>query len=114
MDTYRKEQLQYAGIDADGLLERFMGSDALAERFLKQFPSDDNMRQLTAALEAGDNQAALTAAHTLKGLCGNLSMNRLYELLTRQVAAMRADDWQSANALIPEITQAYRQVIQAL
>ena len=114
MDAYRKEQLRRAGIDADGLLERFMGSEALAERFLKQFPSDCNMQQLTAALAAGDNQAALTAAHTLKGVCGNLSMNRLYELLTRQVAAMRADDWQGANALMPEITQAYRQVIQLL
>ena len=72
------------------------------------------MQQLTAALVAGDNQAALTAAHTRKGVCGNLSMSRLYNLLTRQVAAMRADDWQSAADLMPEITQAYRHVIQAL
>lgn len=114
MDAYRKAQLQQAGIDADGMLERFMGNEVLVERFLKQFLSDGNMQQLTAALAAGDNQAALTAAHTLKGVCGNLSMSRLYNLLTRQVAAMRADDWQSAADLMPEITQAYHHVIQAL
>ncbi len=114
MDAYRKVQLQQAGIDVDGMLERFMGNDSLAERFLKQFPSDENMQRLMAALAADDNSAALTAAHTLKGVCGNLSMSRLYSLLTRQVAAMRADDWQGAAALMPEIIQAYHQVIQAL
>lgn len=114
MDAYRKEQLQLAGIDIDSMLERFMGNEPLAERFLKQFISDDNMQHLTAAIASGDTHAALTAAHTLKGVCGNLSMTRLYALLTRQVAAMRADDWQGAGALMPEITEAYHQVIQAL
>ena len=35
MDALKKERLAAAGIDVDGALERFMGNDALLERFLK-------------------------------------------------------------------------------
>ena len=48
-------------------------------------------------MATGDKDAALAASHTLKGVCGNLSMTALFDLLTRQVAAFRAGDWEGAG-----------------
>lgn len=114
METLQKERLTAAGIDVDGALERFMGNDALLERFLKKFLADGNYAALSAAVAAGDAAAALTASHTLKGVCGNLSMPELFRLLTCQVEALRAGDWARAESLMPEIDRAYGTVTRAI
>ena len=54
MDTSVREKLESAGIDVAGALERFMGNDALLERFLKKFPDDPNYGKLRAAIENQD------------------------------------------------------------
>lgn len=107
MDSVRRQRLMDAGIDVDSALGRFMNNEALLEKFLAKFPADPNHGRLVAAIAAGDREAALTAAHTMKGVCGNLSMPALFELLTRQVAAFRADDWDGAVAMMPELDRMY-------
>ena len=109
-----KTQLIKAGIDVNSALERFMGNEALLERFLKKFPQDENYQKLCAAMEASDWEAALTAAHTLKGICGNLSIAPLFDLLAIQVAAFRADDWHSAKKIMPQISGAYTAAADAI
>lgn len=52
-------------------------SDALIQRFVLKFLSDGSYNALCEAVQAGDNQAAFMAAHTLKGVCQNLSFDRL-------------------------------------
>ena len=66
------------------------------------------------AVAAGDWDKALTASHTLKGMCGNLSMTVLYDLFTRQVALLRASDTAGAAALMPEIEAACRKAAAAI
>ena len=114
MDTLKKERLISAGIDVDGVLERFMGNESLLERMLKKFVSDGNYARLLTAVEQKDPEEALRASHTLKGLCGNLSMTALLPLFTRQVELFRAGDPEGAYALLPEITSAYLRVIEAI
>ena len=114
MDALKKERLAAAGIDVDGALERFMGNDALLQRFLGKFLTDPNYAALAAAVEAGDLKGALTASHTLKGVCGNLSMPELFRLLTCQVEALRANDWNRAASLMPDISRAYGTVVRAI
>ncbi len=114
MDAIKKQALAAAGIEADSALERFMGNEALLARFMKKFLEDTNYRQLAAALEEGNMEAALRTSHTLKGVCGNLSMFLLFDLLTRQVAALRAGNSEEALALMPEITAAYEQACQTI
>ena len=63
-----KTQLIKAGVDVNSVLERFMGNEALLERFLKKFPQDENYQKLCSAMEARDLDAAITASHTLKGV----------------------------------------------
>ena len=106
MEAVRRQELLAGGIDVDGALERFMGSEALLERFLGKFLQDANYEALEQAVARGDWEEALRASHTLKGVCGNLSMTVLYDLFTRQVAAIRAGDMAGAAALMEEIAPA--------
>lgn len=114
MDKQSRDLLRQAGIDVDDALGRFMGNEGLLARFLGQFPDDPNYRALVEAVAGGDRAGALTAAHTLKGLCDNLSMTVLYDLFTQQVALLRAEDWQGACALMPGISAAYRTAVDAI
>lgn len=107
MQELMRKKLEEAGIDVSGALERFMGNDALLERFLKKFLNDTNYEKLTSAVSAGNQEDALTAAHTLKGVAGNLSMTGLFDLLNTQVTAFRDGDWDKAVNLMPEISKNY-------
>lgn len=110
MTPERRKQLEAAGIDIESALERMMGSVALLERLLGKFLDDPQYPALRAALEAGDMERAVSAAHTLKGVCGNLSMTGLYGLFTRQVDALRAGDLPLAQGIMAEIAPVYEQV----
>ena len=114
MQALMKERLEAAGIDVAAALERFMGNEALLERFLKKFLTDTNYEKLAAAIGAGQKEDALAAAHTLKGVSGNLAMTELYDLLTAQVAALRAGDWDKAVKLRPDISKSYDIISAAL
>ena len=114
MDSQIKAGLMAAGMDVDEALERFMGSEAMFSRFLKKFPADQGFATLTAALEAGDHEGAVNAAHTLKGLCGNLSIKPLFTGFDRQVSLMRAGDWDAAAAMMPQLTEDYNRALEAI
>lgn len=114
MEQNRKKRLEAAGMDVDGVLERLMGNEKLLERFLEKFLENPYYRNLTTAIEANNIQAALDASHALKGICGNLSMRALFDLLTMQVAAFRAENNQKAIDMMPEITEIYEKMIQAI
>lgn len=114
MTPERRDQLEAAGIDIESALERMMGSEALLERMMGKFLDDPQYPALRAALEAGDVERAVSAAHTLKGVCGNLSMTELYGLFTRQVDALRAGDLPLARGIMAEIAPVYEQVTAAI
>lgn len=106
--------LEAAGIQAEEALERFMGNRALLERFLKKFPEDTNYGALCRALDAGDTEGAFRTAHTLKGVCGNLSMGPLFALVSQQTEDLRQGDLAAGAARLPEITRAYEAVCNAI
>lgn len=114
MEDAMRTELIEAGIDVDEVLERFMNNEGLLKRFLKKFLEDPNYRNLQSALERKDMDTAATAAHTLKGVCGNLSMTELFMLLTRQVDLLRRGDWEEARALMIQIAPAYEKVCRGI
>lgn len=114
MDNERKQRLADVGIDVDDALNRFMGNESMFERFLGKFTADANYQKLLDALDAHDEEAALAASHTLKGVCGNLSMTKLFELLTDQVKAFRDGDFDGAAAMMDKITAVYNDITAAI
>ena len=100
-----------AGIDYDEGVARFVGNAQMYERFLKEFLSDPTFDALAEAMERRDIPAAFAAAHTLKGLTGNLSLDRLYEKLVTLTNALRGGgDLPLAESLFPAVRDDYRQV----
>ena len=114
MTPLEKERLTAAGIDVGDVLARFMNNESLLLRFLIRFPEDKNYASLLQALGEGDAERAFTAAHTLKGVAGNLSMRALYDTVSAMVERLRASDLEGARLLLGELENRYGQVTQAL
>lgn len=114
MTDHGLADLAAAGIQVEEALERFLGNRALLERFLKKFPEDTNYGALCQALAAGDTEGAFRAAHTLKGVCGNLSMGTLFTLVSAQTEDLRRGDLAAGAAKLPEVTRAYEAVCDAI
>lgn len=106
--------LKQAGIDTDSAVKRFMGNEALYAKMLKKFLEEPTYENLVRAVSEGNGKAALEASHTLKGICGNLAMDKLYELFTQQVVLMRADKWDEAYGMMAEITENYTKITETL
>lgn len=97
------DRLRAGNVDVETALRRFSGNEAMYVRYLLRFPDDENLPLLEAAVAAGDAEAARQAAHTLKGLSGNLGLTKLYEESTAMCALYRAGEAQAADAHLPAL-----------
>lgn len=68
---------QQIGANYKDLVVR-LGSEAFAKLFAKKFLEDDSFATLKEGLEKQDAEVAFRAAHTLKGVAQNLSLDNLY------------------------------------
>lgn len=114
INSEAKLHLVAAGINVDSAMARFLNNAALMEKFLRRFPNDSNYSLLCQAMAQGDADAAFTAAHTLKGVAGNLSLDRLFAATSAVVESLRGKDLAMAEQQMPPLHQAYREVIEAL
>lgn len=114
MEEAAKRRLEAAGIDVDDALGRFLQNEALMMKFLGRFPADTSFSRLQEAMAHGDAAQAFEAAHTLKGVAGNLSLKRLYEALTPMVEELRAGDLAAAAARMDEAELWYSRVVEAI
>lgn len=91
MGAFQKAFEDY-GADYTTTLSRFMGNEATYLKFLRMFFEDPSLRKLGAALETGDLSAAFDAAHTLKGVAGNMGLTPLYDAVCKIVEPLRAGE----------------------
>jgi HPt (histidine-containing phosphotransfer) domain-containing protein len=80
MTDEQREKIKGAGYDYQASIERFMNKEDLYLKFLLKFLADKQFDNLKAALEADDAEAGYTAAHTLKGVAGNLGITPVFSL----------------------------------
>ena len=114
MDEAAKSLLTDAGIDLEDALARFMGSEELLMKFLLRFPDDENYAILNRAMEQGDLTEAFRAAHSLKGVTGNLSMGPLYRAVCELVEVLRRGDPVAGAERMTAVRAAYEPVAAAL
>ena len=114
MEQAKKAKLEAAGIDVEEALQRFLGNEELFLKFLGRFPQDENYRILWHEVEEEHWDMAVNAAHTLKGVTGNLSITPLYQLFSAQVEAFRGGHPQEAVAMMDEIGRVYQRISQAI
>lgn len=103
------------GIDYNEGVRRFSGNAAIYEKFLFKFLDDMTFEELDEAMQNHDYGTAFSAAHTLKGVTGNLSMNRLYQELVAFVEMLRnSTDLESAIAYYPKIKKTHLDLVSQL
>ena len=85
-----KDKIEAYGGDYEGTKARFIGNEAMYRKILGMLFKDENLQKLGDALEGGDMQAAFEAAHTLKGVVGNMGLTPLYEAVCAIVEPLRA------------------------
>lgn len=114
MHSSRKTQLEKGGIDVNDALERFMGNDALLERFLKKFLSEKSYEGLVRAIEENDPETARVSAHSLKSVCGTIGCTAMRQLVLKQEQLIKNGQWDQAVALMPEISENYQSICAVL
>lgn len=91
--------------------KRFGGKAELYEKYLGKFPEDRNYADMVAAYENGEYEAAFRYAHALKGLAGNLSLNKLYEQIVPLVEAFRAGQAPASETIVDAVRESYRKTV---
>ena len=91
-------------------------SEALIQRFTLKFLEDQSYLQLKQALENKNYEDAFSSVHTLKGVCQNLSFDRLYEVSNDLTELLR--DRIGEKPGIPEamekVTEVYEMTIEEI
>ena len=84
-ECYEKMGGSYADVIARLSIPR------IVEKFIGKFLEDDSFDVLCRQMECGNRAEAFRAAHTLKGVCANLSFSRLWDSAARLTEELRTE-----------------------
>lgn len=105
------EQLGMGYEDVSGRL----GSDALIKKFVIRFLDDASFTRLRDGLQENDGEKAFRAAHTLKGICLNLSFDTLYKPCAEITEALRDGRiTEGCDILFLEVEKEYNRLTKAV
>ena len=77
------------GFDIVSARERFFGKRKMCERYVIRFLEDPNYEEMIKAIREKDTEQAFHYAHTLKGVCANLSLWRMQDAVSGVVEGLR-------------------------
>lgn len=100
-------------IDAADAAGRFMNNEAMYKKFLFRFGDEDGFPSLFDRLENGTAEEAFNAAHTMKGLCANLSLKSINTILVPMTETLRGGDMPE-KAQVEELRRAYEETLEVL
>ncbi|HBA93670.1 MAG TPA: Hpt domain-containing protein [Ruminococcaceae bacterium] len=84
------------------------------KKFLFMFLKDTSFNELESAMKCSDYKSAFRAAHTLKGVCANLGIEKLGKVSSEITEALRAKDNDTADRIFPQVSQYYSKTIDAI
>lgn len=115
-----KEVYEKIGGDYDDVVRRLMG-EKLVRKFLLKFLDDKSYADLERTLSEGDYKEAFRAAqaHTLKGVCQNLSLTSLYQVSSQLTEELRNEDTAvpgnpNISDYMSKVTAEYHKIIEAI
>ncbi len=109
----RKPMSYLEEIDVPSAKERFMNNEALYKRFLLKFPANPVMADLEQHLKDGNVDEAFRDAHTMKGMVGNLSLNKLIGIAAKVTETLRAGK-KPGEEEMDELRTAYNAAVEAV
>ena len=101
------------GGDFNEVLGR-LRSERMIQKFVLKFLNDGSFDNLCAAMDAGNTEEAFRAAHTMKGVCQNLSFTKLGKSSSELTEALRGGFSPEANDLAERVKADYQQTVSAL
>lgn len=108
-----QECYESMGSDFEGVLGR-MGSEAMVKRFALKFLDDPSYSNLVKAMEEQNAEEAFRAAHTLKGICLNLGLDRLYKVSAELTERLRGKELVDYEESYREVQKEYENTINAI
>ena len=93
------------GAETQEGLKRCLNNEDFYLRMVKKMPGDANFQKLYDAMNAGDQDAAFSAAHALKGALGNLALTPIFAPVAELTELLRAHTQQDCAALLETIRQ---------
>ena len=105
----------YAALEGDyqGVLGR-LTSERMVQKFVLKFLNDGSYDLLIRSMAEENWQEAFRAAHTIKGVCQNLSIDKLQASSSRLCEALRGGYTPQADALAEEVRADYAQTAAAI
>ncbi len=97
--------------DYEGVLAR-LRSERMVQKFVLKFLNDKSYELLVTSLEAGNKEEAFRAAHTIKGVCQNLSFTKLYESSSKLTESLRSGA--EADELVRQVEADYKKTVEAI
>lgn len=108
-----KECYEALGGDYEDVVGR-LRSERLIQKFVLKFPEDGSYALLHDSLKAGNVQEAFRAAHTIKGMCQNLSFTKLAESGAALTERLRAGSAEGTEELLSKVDADYRATVEAI
>ncbi|GFI32192.1 MAG: Hpt domain-containing protein [Lachnospiraceae bacterium] len=114
MNQEIKEALAAAGVNMEEALNRLMNNEMLLKRLLLKFKDDKNLAGLEQAVAEKSYEDAFHCAHTLKGVAGNLGMEKIMNADVVVVEKLRSENYEGLEADVANLKEAYTQVMDVI
>jgi len=97
----------------DDVLSR-LRSERMVQKFTLKFLDDPSYQLLVSSMEAENYEDAFRAAHTIKGVCQNLSFTHLTQSSSALTEALRFGVSPDAPALLEQVKEDYQKTVAAI
>ncbi len=101
------------GGDYDDVIVR-LRSEKIVKKFVLKFLEDTSYELLCNSLSNDNYKEAFRAAHTLKGVCQNLSFTKLYNSSNQLTELLRNGFTPEVPLLVEKVKEDYNQTITAI
>ena len=102
------------GIDYLDAMDRMDNDGDLYKMLALKYLDNSKYTDLVAALEVEDFDEAYNDAHSLKGVAGNLSFSKLFDVAASMSEALFQGEYQAAEKMLPDLSDANDKVIEGL
>lgn len=107
-ECYLKLEGDYAAVSSRLPSEKFI------QKFVLKFAEDKTMGLLEESWQSGNFEEAFRAAHTIKGMCQNLSFSRLEESSSALTESLRGGKSPQSEELYVRVREDYERTANAI
>ncbi|MCI8603462.1 MAG: hypothetical protein HFE79_04870 [Ruminiclostridium sp.] len=107
-------ELEALGVNTQEALRRFSGNSALYVKMLGKLTAAANDLEVMPCIEKEDYETAVTNAHTLKGVTGNLSLTPLYNAYTDITNLLREQKYGDAKSVLEKILPVQSDILECI